>query len=356
MTQIVRETTGDDVFTDFFRKAINVELSNLAELREKADKFPTHEIGVAQGNSLSPLLGNIILHDFDRQMNEGDCRCLRYVDDFIILAPTKNAAEARMRKAIKILGELGMALSPEKSSSTATLISDSFEFLGIELNNGLICPSRSAQEKLSAKIKAELDKSTANFRKLKSGQAVNKQHSLINTLKRVDGIVQGWGKHYRFCNDVRCFTNLDTDIGRLAVDRYLSNLQITEQTCRGGEVLTGPERRRRWTADEKARIVAESLAPEAVISVVARRHGVHPNQLSGWRREFRSVIMAADPFPAFVPITVAAAPGAKASRSVAGGPPSERIEIVIGMATVRVPTLVDEPTLRRVLAAVRGLQ
>ena len=133
------------------------------------------------------------------------------------------------------------------------------------------------------------------------------------------------------------------------MDRYPSNLQIIEQTCRRGEVLTGPERRRRWTADEKARIVVESLAPDAVISVVARRHGVHPNQLSGWRREFRSAMATTGTAPAFVPIAVSPMAGP----SEAGRAPV--IEIVIGPATVRVPPSADEATLRRVLDAVRSL-
>jgi len=52
-------------------------------------------------------------------------------------------------------------------------------------------------------------------------------------------------------------------------------------------VLSGPERRRRWTAAEKARIVEESLATEASVAEVARRHDVHPNLLHAWRRQAR---------------------------------------------------------------------
>jgi retron-type reverse transcriptase len=220
VTQIVRDATGDGVFTDFFRAAINVELSNLAELGKKAEKFPTYDIGVAQGNSLSPLLGNIILHDFDRQMNDGDCRCLRYIDDFIILAPTEKAANARMRKAIKILAALDMTLSPEKSSGGAISISDGFEFLGIELNNGFIRPSPAAKEKLLTKVQGELDASIDAFRRMKSGQPLPKANSLISTLKRLDGIVQGWGKHYRFCNDEPGFAHLDDQIAEM-MRKYL---------------------------------------------------------------------------------------------------------------------------------------
>jgi transposase-like protein len=49
------------------------------------------------------------------------------------------------------------------------------------------------------------------------------------------------------------------------------------------EMITGAERRRKWSAEEKAEIVAESLAEGAVVSDVARRHGLSPQQLFGWR-------------------------------------------------------------------------
>jgi transposase len=52
-------------------------------------------------------------------------------------------------------------------------------------------------------------------------------------------------------------------------------------------VITGALGRRRWSADAKARIVAKSLAPGVVISEVARRHDVRPQQLSAWRHQAR---------------------------------------------------------------------
>jgi transposase len=52
-------------------------------------------------------------------------------------------------------------------------------------------------------------------------------------------------------------------------------------------VLPGPERRRRWTSAEKARIVEESLAADARVAEVARRHDIHPNLLHLWRRQAR---------------------------------------------------------------------
>ena len=56
-------------------------------------------------------------------------------------------------------------------------------------------------------------------------------------------------------------------------------------------VLSGPERRRRWTMPEKLRIVQESQAPDAVVSEVARRHDVHPHLLGSWRRQARTGVL-----------------------------------------------------------------
>jgi transposase len=55
------------------------------------------------------------------------------------------------------------------------------------------------------------------------------------------------------------------------------------------EVITGVGRRRNWPPDFKARVVAESLEGGAVISDVARRHGLRPQQLFTWRNQMRSV-------------------------------------------------------------------
>ena len=50
------------------------------------------------------------------------------------------------------------------------------------------------------------------------------------------------------------------------------------------EIITSVQRRRRWTASEKVQIVEETFEPGMTVSLVARRHGVAPNQLFTWRR------------------------------------------------------------------------
>jgi transposase len=74
-----------------------------------------------------------------------------------------------------------------------------------------------------------------------------------------------------------------------------------------GEVL-GPERRRRWSEDEKARIIEESLRPGAHVTNIARRHGISRALLYAWRREARCapVSPVAPPIPDFVPVLLSA--------------------------------------------------
>lgn len=215
VTSIVADAAADADFTTFFEKAIRVELSNLAELRELGEKFPIEDIGVAQGNSLSPLLGNILLHDFDQQMNAGDCRCKRYIDDFIILAPNAGAAESRMRMARRLLSKFGMDLSPAKTSKGPVSIEDSFEFLGIQFSNGFVRPSQKSQRKLFQSLHSELKKSAQAFHVCRAGAPCDRTLSFVATLKRIDGIMRGWGKHYYFCNDDEVWARIDAHVDEL---------------------------------------------------------------------------------------------------------------------------------------------
>ena len=165
-------------------------------------------------------------------------------------------------------------------------------------------------------------------------------------------------------------------------DRFDHTLERKLDTKPGGVVVvgprfgivTGPGRRREWPASEKARIIVESLTPGANVSEVARRNGVSPQQLFGWRRETRELFAqnrgaaqatsatgaAPTVVPAFVPIVVAAggstpqpneADAAQriASRSGATG----TIEIAVGRTIVRVVGRVDADALQTVIEIIR---
>lgn len=107
-------------------------------------------------------------------------------------------------------------------------------------------------------------------------------------------------------------------------------------------MITGPERRRRWSCEQKAAIVEESLSPDASPAAIARKHGIGTGQLYTWRRQLLRKSPAGTAGFARVALTAGAA-----------GPPGA-IEIVLpDRTTLRIGAAVDERTLRRVLAALR---
>ena len=133
------------------------------------------------------------------------------------------------------------------------------------------------------------------------------------------------------------------------MDRLPSSLPVNGQSVCRGEVLPWPERRRRWSWKEKAQIVAESLAPDAVASVIARRYGLHRNQLYAWRKELRETEAADGGAPSsfdFVPVVISEEPAA------AGAP---AIEIELLGARVRVSPGADPALLAEVLRTLKAL-
>ena len=287
VTEIIANTTGDPEFMALFEDAIKLELSNMAELKEKAQAFPIEAIGVAQGNSLSPLLGNILLHEFDRRMNEGDSVCIRYIDDFIILAPSAAAAKARMKLATCILSTIGMTLSEEKSTTAPLPVTAKFDWLGIEFNNGWIRPSAKAIAKLEQNVRMRFNDSAKGMRETKAGEPIPRKQSLIATLNRADSIIRGWGKHYRFCNDDALFARVDGQMQAL-IKAYLGEYRrIKDQRAdKDGPSLLGIDelgRQKRealvWprkNAQRAAQSVTKNLNPSPIPAPHAVKNGGHP--------------------------------------------------------------------------------
>ena len=119
--------------------------------------------------------------------------------------------------------------------------------------------------------------------------------------------------------------------------------------------------RRRWTLQEKQRIVTESYGGPRLVSVTARRNGLSTSQLFTWRRLARDGKLSGDTAPALVPveITPGAAPLSSDVPQPVSSPPAQRaragiIEIELGGGCrVRVDRDVDTEALQRVLELLR---
>jgi transposase len=139
----------------------------------------------------------------------------------------------------------------------------------------------------------------------------------------------------------------------------MSTTGITPITKRSGaadtfrriEVITGVGRRRRWSEEQKAAIVAETLEEGAVVSVIAHRHGVAASQVFAWRKEARERISHMAPLTPVV-LDDKAASGAAAARPL----PCSTIEIEANGARLRIPSDAAPRTVKAVMEGLGALK
>ena len=134
-----------------------------------------------------------------------------------------------------------------------------------------------------------------------------------------------------------------------------------EEPVRRFEVFTGSGRRREWSDEQKAQIVAESYEPGVKVCSVARRHGLTPQQLFTWRRLTRKPLEAAPDVdvPMFAPAvldvpTTPAAKGQESPRAARRKSGSGAIELELGGAVVRIASGTDAATIAAVIQAVKA--
>ena len=118
------------------------------------------------------------------------------------------------------------------------------------------------------------------------------------------------------------------------------------------EVFTGAGRRRDWSDEEKAAIVAESYSGLESVCAVARRHGLSHSQLFTWRRKLRKMALVKSDAtePAFVPALVEPSiiekkPRAKRKRSRSSGKAIPAVELEIDGVTVKIAKGADARTI-----------
>jgi transposase len=128
------------------------------------------------------------------------------------------------------------------------------------------------------------------------------------------------------------------------------------------EIINGIGGRRRWSMDDKARIVEETLVPGAVVSEIARRHELTPQQLFGWRRAARrsTGVGEASGTPPFVQAVVEQPKPERLGkqrkpRAIGrGGDATGIIEMDIGDVKVRVGRGADMKTVAAVIRALKA--
>jgi transposase len=132
------------------------------------------------------------------------------------------------------------------------------------------------------------------------------------------------------------------------------------------EIITGRERRRRWSVQDKLRVVADTQEPGARVCDVAARHSVCQSLVFTWRRQARDGVLVEPEMPAFMPVQMLEAPGPVTTisphREQHSAPAAEPIRSQVGLIEielgngrqVRVGSDVNLAALRRVLAALKA--
>ncbi|MEE1925448.1 reverse transcriptase domain-containing protein [Pseudomonas sp. 148P] len=213
----MRKHVPSDDFFRLFQSSIETTLSNLTDLSRQrlAEFFPIGMDGVAQGSPLSPLVANLYLAEFDREMNSAGITCIHYIDDFVILGSTEKDVSSAFRRASAILKRVGLnAYSPYEASDKAShgRVSDGFDFLGCQVTPGLVQPCKKARGNLLSKIDDEIRQAKYAAKHIIDGGELFAVGCYAQAVTKINRIVWGWGKSFSFCNGEQLARSLDEKI------------------------------------------------------------------------------------------------------------------------------------------------
>lgn len=197
--------------------------------------FPT-ERGTPQGGVISPLLSNILLTPFDREMRRKGYSLTRYADDWVITCATKAEARAAVGAALRVLEALGVHLHPQKTRIVH--VQHGFEFLGFKIKRGTR-PLRLPTHRITSGVRSgglyaiPREKSVQHFKD--QVRRITKRKVPLTTaqvIEELNPVLRGWGQYYKRAHVRRLFNQLD----RWIVRRIWSH-RFKRWRCTGWKVL-----------------------------------------------------------------------------------------------------------------------
>ena len=182
----------------------------------KGQLFPS-ERGTPEGGVVSPLLSNILLTPFDREMRRRGYQLTRFADDWVITCTSAAQARAAIDAALRILSELGVQLNPRKTR--VVHVQRGFEFLGYLVKRGKqlrLPPDRIVTGIKSGGMYAyprgqSIQRFKDRVRQLTKRGVPLKTKDLIEQLNPV---LRGWGHYYKRTHVRTLFNKLDRWIER----------------------------------------------------------------------------------------------------------------------------------------------
>lgn len=207
----------DQDLLDLLDSATTFSALNERALGEDRKLFPMNYEGVAQGSPLSPLFGNILLHEFDMQFNQKGVVCVRFIDDFILIGSDAGRTIKAFQSAQRYLTKFGLSChDPYKKGTSKDKaqhghIDKGFVFLGYDIRPGLLQPSRTAKAKVLQKVKDHIFYGKKNIcSSINRGKKGVQGYAQI--LELADNVIKGWGNSFSYCNSPTAFIDLDRKI------------------------------------------------------------------------------------------------------------------------------------------------
>lgn len=108
--------------------------------------------GTPQGGVISPLLANIVLNVLDQRLIQAGFRLVRFADDFVVVCPSRTAAEQALALVSETLQQLGLSLAPDKTRITDRR--KAFEFLGFRIAVNSVSVRHKSLEKFKDRVRA----------------------------------------------------------------------------------------------------------------------------------------------------------------------------------------------------------
>lgn len=212
----------DESLNEILGNAIVCELENATakHIQEYIDLFPKDHVGIVQGCCLSPMLGNMLLYDFDQEQSNRETTCLRYIDDFIIVGWGTHVFDS-FNVALQKLADLKLnvyTLDEPDTKAEKGLLQQGVQFLGCYIQPGAIRPSNKSRNNLLGGLRAKFTESLFKMREKKDFDP--KKHSYSSVLNYARLKVKGWADAYRFCTDKTYLIQTDLEISKM-VDEYM---------------------------------------------------------------------------------------------------------------------------------------
>jgi len=165
----------------------------------EGQRLPTEQ-GTPQGGIVSPLLSNILLTPFDREMRRRGYRLTRYADDWVVTCHTRAEAQRALAEATGILKALGVTLNADKTRIVHVQVG--FEFLGYKIKRGTR-PLRLPPSKIRSGVRSgdlyayPRQKSIQHF-KTQVRQRTRRKAPVTTPelVRQINPVIRGWGLYY----------------------------------------------------------------------------------------------------------------------------------------------------------------